>query len=127
MQFTVSQQAWIISQHLASPLVQVMQTPSFVISHLHMPIVKLQQQTTMPFIMQQQVHMPPCSIVHRFCTMLAAILSSPEQVNFMPPEHFSTLKVQRGTIMRLETLGTPVGVPIVGVPMPGTPIPCRPI
>ena len=51
MQAMQSQQAWIISQHLASPLVQVMHTPSLVISHLHMPMVRLQQQTIMPFIM----------------------------------------------------------------------------
>ena len=38
-----SQQAWIISQHLVSPLVQVMHTPSLVMSHLHMPIIRLQQ------------------------------------------------------------------------------------
>jgi hypothetical protein len=37
-----SQQAWIISQHLLSPLVHVMQTPLSVISYLHCPIVKLQ-------------------------------------------------------------------------------------
>ena len=30
-----SQQAWIISAHLASPLVQVMTQPSLVMSHLH--------------------------------------------------------------------------------------------
>jgi hypothetical protein len=46
--------------------VQVMQTPSFVWSHLHMPIVRLQQQTIMPFIMAQQVHIPPANIVHKF-------------------------------------------------------------
>ena len=68
-----SQQAWIISQHLLSPLVQVMQTPSSVISHLHMPIVRLQQQTIMPFIIMQQLHMPPAIIVQRFCIMLHAI------------------------------------------------------
>ena len=49
-----SQQAWIMSQQALSPLVQVMQQPSSVISHLHMPMVRLQQQTIMPFIMQQQ-------------------------------------------------------------------------
>jgi hypothetical protein len=59
MVFMQSQQAWIISQHFWSPLVQVMQTPLLVISHLHMPIVKLQQQTIMPFIVQQQPHMAP--------------------------------------------------------------------
>ena len=48
MELRQSQQAWIISQHLASPLVQVMQTPSSVISHLHRPIVRLQVQTIRP-------------------------------------------------------------------------------
>jgi hypothetical protein len=61
-----SQQAWIISQHLASPLVQVMQTPLSVISHLHMPIVMLQQHTIIPFIIMQQLHIPPAIIEHRF-------------------------------------------------------------
>ena len=96
-----SQQAWIIEQQAGSPLVQVMQTPSSVISHLHMPIVMLQQQTIMPFIIMQQLHMPPWSIEQRFCTMLQAILSSHEQVIFMPPVIFSILKVQRGTISQL--------------------------
>jgi hypothetical protein len=118
-----SQQAWIISQHLGSPLVQVMHTPSLVMSHLHMPMVRLQQKTTMPFIMQQQLHMPPASMVHRFCTMLQATLSSQEQVIFMPPEHFSTLNVQRGTIIQLLPTGMPVGAPTAPVPMPGTPMP----
>lgn len=36
-----SQQACNISQHFGSPLVQVMQQPSSVISHLHMPHEKL--------------------------------------------------------------------------------------
>ena len=53
-----SQQAWIIAAQLLSPLVQVMQTPLSVGSHLHMPIVMLQQQTIMPFIIMQQLHMP---------------------------------------------------------------------
>jgi hypothetical protein len=96
---TQSQHAWIISQHFASPLVQVMEIPSGIISHLHMPIVKLQQQTIMPFIMQQQLHRPPVSIVQRFCIMLHAALSSHEHVIFMPPLIFSILNVQRGTIM----------------------------
>ena len=94
-----SQQAWIMSQQALSPLVQVMQTPSSVISHLHMPIVRLQQQTIMPFIIMQQLHMPPAIIVQRFCIMLQAILSSQVQVIFMPPVHFSIFIVQRGTIM----------------------------
>jgi hypothetical protein len=36
------QQAWSISQHCGSPLVQVMQKPVSVISKRHMPQVKLQ-------------------------------------------------------------------------------------
>ena len=80
----------------------------------------------MPLYMTQQLHMPPASIVHRFCTMLHASLSSQQQVTLKPPVHFSTLKVQRGTIIQLVTAGTPVGVAMVGVPMPGTPIPGTP-
>jgi hypothetical protein len=98
MQLRQSQQAWIISPHLLSPEVQVMQMPLSVISHLHMPMVRLQQQTIMPFMVIEQLHMPPCSIVQRFCIMLHAIWSSHEQVIFMPPWHFSNFIVQRGTI-----------------------------
>jgi hypothetical protein len=111
-----SQQAWIISQHLASPLVQVITQPSAVISHLHMLMVMLQQQTIMPFIIMQQLHMPPASIVHRFCIMLQAILSEQEQVTFMPPWHFSNFMVQRGTIIMFMPVGIPVGIPVVPAP-----------
>jgi hypothetical protein len=81
----------------------------------------------MPFIRQQQLHMPPASIVHKFCTMLQAILSSQEHMIFMPPVHFSILMVQRGTIIQLVAAGIAVGAPIVEAPMPGTPIPGIPI
>ena len=81
----------VVIYGMASPDVQVTQTPLSVISHLHMPIVRLQQHTIMPFIMTQQEHMPPCSMVHRFCIMLRAIWSSHTQVIFMPPWHFSNL------------------------------------
>jgi hypothetical protein len=118
-----SQQDWIISQNLASPLVQVMVQPSLVMSHLHMPIVRLQQKTTMPFMTMQQLHMLPASMVQRFCTMLAAILSSQLQVIFMPPGHFSIFMVQRGTIIML---GAIVEAPMVGVAIPGIPMPAMP-
>jgi hypothetical protein len=130
MQERQSQQAWIISQHLVSPLVQVTQQPSLVISHLHIPMVMLQQQTMAPLSMQQQLHRPPASIVHRFCIMLAAILSSQEQWIFMPPVHFSNLKVQRGTISQLTAgmVAEPgMGDAIPGVPIIGMPIPVRSI
>ncbi len=55
-----------MAQQSLSPDVQVMQTPSLVISHLHIPMVRLQQQITMPFIMQQQLHMEPAMLMHRF-------------------------------------------------------------
>jgi hypothetical protein len=48
-----SQQAWIILQQSASPLVQVIIIPSLVISHLHMPMVMLQVIIIMPFIIMQ--------------------------------------------------------------------------
>jgi hypothetical protein len=121
MQLRQSQQAWIISQHLPSPLVQVMQTPLAVISHLHRPIVKLQQQTIMPFIIMQQLTMPPCNMVHRFCIMLHAIWSSHEQVIFIPPWHFSNFSMQRGTIVQLA--GIALGPLIIGVPIPAAPMP----
>src|SRR4051794_21017712 len=120
-----SQQAWIMSQHLASPLVHVMMQPSAVISHLHMPMVMLQQQTIMPFIIMQQEHIPPASIVQRFCIMLTDILSSLVHIIFIPPVHFSIFTVQRGTIIIFAVVGIEDGMPIV--PMPVVPIPARSI
>jgi hypothetical protein len=122
-----SQQAWIMAQQFASPLVQVIVTPSSVISHLHMPIIRLQQQTIMPFIIMQQLHIPPASIVQRFCIMPTDILSSLVQVIFMPPVHFSILIVQRGTIIIPGPPGMVVGAPIVPMPMPWAPMPAMPI
>jgi hypothetical protein len=86
----------------------------------------------MPFIMTEQLHMPPANMVQRFWTMLQAILSSQTQVTFMPPWHFSTLKPQRGTIIQLVATGMPPvtptpGAPIEGFDMPGIPIPVRSI
>jgi hypothetical protein len=80
----------------------------------------------MPFIMQQQLHMPPWSIVHRFCTMLQAILSSHEQVIFMPPLHFSTFMVQRGTVIQFMPCGKD-GALTGGVMRPGVAMPAIPI
>jgi hypothetical protein len=109
--------------------VQVRHTPLVVISQEHMPMVRLQQQTIMPFIIMQQVHMPPARAEHRFCTMVQAMGSSHTQVIFMPPLHFSILKVQRGTIIQFMDDGivgmvAPEDIPI---PEPGIPIPIRSI
>ena len=54
-----SQHAWIMAPQSLSPLVQVIVQPLSVISHLHMPIIRLQQQAIIPFIIMQQLHMPP--------------------------------------------------------------------
>jgi hypothetical protein len=81
----------------------------------------------MPFNMQQQLQTPPASMVHRFWTMLQASLSSHEQVIFIPPVYFSTLKVHRGITIQLVPMGIPVGVPTGGVPMVGTPRPGTPM
>ena len=118
-----SQQAWIILQQLLSPLVQLMQTPFLVISHLHMPIVMLQVQTGMPFIMQQQLHMPPDIMLQRFCNMLQATWSSQLQWIFMPSAHFSNFISQRGSIIQLLPAGIEAGAPIDGLLMPGIIVP----
>jgi hypothetical protein len=121
MQLMLSQQAWIMLQQFLSPLVQVMQQPSAVISHLHMPIIRLQQNIVMPFIMQQQLHIPPAIIVHRFWSMPRDVSSSHMQLIFMPPAHFSNFIVQRGTIIMFMPMGIP---PVAGiVPADMRPIP----
>jgi hypothetical protein len=121
MQLRQSQHDWIISQHLASPLVQVTTMPLSVISHLHNPSARLQQQTIMPFIIMQQLHRPPCIMLHRFCIMLHAVLSSQVQVIFIPPWQRSNFIVQRGTIIQLAGIEAVPGMPaevIPAVPMP---------
>jgi hypothetical protein len=102
----------------------MMHTPSLVMSHLHIPMVKLQQQTIMPFIITQQLHIPPAIILHRFCTMPQAILSSQEHVIFIPPVHFSILRVHRGTIIQFIIPGIAVVEPVIGAPIPGILMPC---
>jgi hypothetical protein len=95
-----------------------------------MPIIMLQLQQTIPFIMQQQEHIPPASMVHRFCIIARATASSHMQVIFIPPDIFSTVILQRGTIIMFGAMGA---VPIPGIvdipamPMPGMPIPVRSI
>jgi hypothetical protein len=102
----------------------MMQQPSPVISHLHIPMVRLQQHTTMPFIMQQQLHIVPARVAHRFCSILQAILSAQLHTIFMPPVHFSNLTVQRGTIAPIVGVA---GMPIPVLMEPGMPIVAGPI
>lgn len=85
----------------------------------------------MPFIMQQQLSMPPAIIVQRFCSMAAETLSSQAQVTFIPPGHFEKVKVQRGTIIMFMPGEAGACEPIIPVDpdigMPGIAIPERSI
>ena len=54
-----SQQACSISQQVLSPLVHVMQQPSLVRSHLHVPQQRLHWQTVIPFIVQLGLYVSP--------------------------------------------------------------------
>jgi len=112
-----------MASHALSPLVQVTQHPSLVISHLHMPMVRLQQQTIIPFIMQQQLTIPPAIMPQRFCIMAQAAGSLLLQVIFIPPAHFSTFIVQRGTITMFGAIA-PAGADI---PAPPIAIPLMPV
>jgi hypothetical protein len=107
-----------MSQQALSPLAQVTVQPSLVISTLHAPMVKLQVQTTIPFIMAQTLHIPPVIIVQRFCIMVQAVASSQVQVIFIPLAVFSIFIMQRGTI---TMFGAIVGIPVpigMGLPIP---------
>jgi hypothetical protein len=108
-----AQQASIMAEHAGSPLVQVMETPSSVASNLQRPMVRLQQQTIIPFIMQQQLHRPPVIMLQRFCNMPADTLSSHEQTTCMPPLHLVNVIVQRGTIIMFMPAGDGAWVPII--------------
>jgi hypothetical protein len=92
-----------------------MHTPCSVVSHLHIPIIKLQQQTIIPFIIRQQLHIPPAIIVQRFCIIVADILSSHEHVIFIPSLHFSIFMVHRGTIIHCGAVGMVADPPMVPV------------
>jgi hypothetical protein len=106
-----------------SPVVQVRQQPSLVISHLQLHMAKLHWHISMPFIMQQQLHMPSAIMRQRFCTMAHAISSSQMQWIFMPPAHFSIFSVQRGTMHILPPAGMAEGIPAPGIAAPlGIPI-----
>jgi hypothetical protein len=106
-----SQQAWSILHIALSPLVKVMQTPSFIIVHSHLHMAILQQHMVMPFIMQHMLIMPPAAILHMFCKVAAATASSHRHMTFMPPSHISIFIVQRGII----------AMPMLGIVMPGMP------
>ena len=80
-----SQQAWIMAEHFGSPEVQV--TVQTLVGHLALA----QAHGQVAAAHHHAVHHDAAaahaagSMVHRFCTMLAAIWSSQTQVIFMPP------------------------------------------
>src|SRR3569832_392567 len=115
-----SQQACSIWQQALSPLMQVMQQPSLVISHSQLHMTMLHWQTTMPFIMQQQLHMPSHIMRHMFCNMAQAISSSHLQWILMPLGHFSIFIVQQGTMHVPMLVG--IGIPEVDIGVPMLPI-----
>jgi hypothetical protein len=115
-----SQQACNIWQQALSPLMQVMQQPSLVISHSQLHMTMLHWQTTMPFIMQQQLHMPSHIMRHMFCNMAQAISSSHLQWILMPLGHFSIFIVQQGTMHVPMLVG--IGIPEVDIGVPMLPI-----
>jgi hypothetical protein len=122
-----SQHPWIMSQQALSPLVQVITHPSLVISHLHTPIIRLQVQTTIPFMTQHIEHIPPAIIEQRFCIIAQAVGSVHMQDTFIPPETFSTLKVHRGTIIMFGAMGVVPGIGAVPMPIPDIPFIVRSI
>jgi hypothetical protein len=105
-----SQQACNIWQQALSPLMQVMQQPSLVISHSQLHMTMLHWQTTIPFIMQQQLHMPSHIMRHMFCNMEQAISSSHLQWILMPLGHFSIFIVQQGTMHVPMPVGIDIGM-----------------
>jgi hypothetical protein len=102
-----------------SPLVQVMQTPSAVSSQVQLHMVMLHWQTQTPFFMHMHEHSPSHSILQRFCSVAQPTSSSHEQYIFIPPAHFSSRIVQRGTISRLPAVGVSVETPIPGTVVHG--------
>ncbi len=126
-----TQHAWIMAEQVGSPVVHVMQTPASVASHLQRPMVRLHEQTVIPFMMAQQLQSPPAIMVQRFWSIAAETLSSQAQTIFIPPLHFSKVIVQRGTIIMFVPAGAVAVVPItpVGPVMltPAIPTPARSI
>jgi hypothetical protein len=107
---SVSQQAWTIAQHALSPLLQVMQQPSAVYSHLQMQQVRLHWQTVRPFRVAQHEQSPPASALQRFCSVAQATSSSHVQWILNPSLHFSNRSLQRGTTHQ-PGAGAPVARP----------------
>jgi hypothetical protein len=75
-----SQQACNCSQHLSSPLVQVIFTPFLLYSQWQWPQAKLHWQTAIPLKVAPQLQRPPARALHRLCKVAVATSSSQRQV-----------------------------------------------
>jgi hypothetical protein len=104
-----SQQAWIISQHFLSALVQVMQTPSLVFSQWQKPKVRLHWQIWMPLQQAQHEQVPSQSMLQRVCNWAQATSSSQAQWILNPPLHFSNSSLQRGITEKPAAAGAALG------------------
>jgi len=115
-----SQQAWIISQHLLSPLVQVMQQPSLVFSQRQWPQQNETLQHWMPFQVQQQEQVPSQRAWHRLCSVAAETWSGQRQLILQPVLVFSNDSSHRGTTHTLPA-GAPMGVGLGAGPVAKAP------
>ncbi len=104
-----SQQAWIISAHFLSALVQVMHTPSLVFSQWQKPKARLHWQIWMPLQQAEHEQVPSQSMLQRFCNWPQATSSSHEQLILKPPLHFSNSSLQRGITEKLPVVGAAIG------------------
>jgi hypothetical protein len=53
----------------------------------------------MPFVLMEQLHIPPAFRAQRYCSMLAVAGWLHLQVSVIPPVHFSILLAQRGAVI----------------------------
>ena len=91
-----------------SPLVQLMQQPSLVYSHLQIPTVKLHWQQGIPLHVQQQLQRPSANMRQRFCKVPRATSSSQRQWILQPFEVFSNSTLQRGSTHQFADCGCPI-------------------
>src|SRR4029078_4904917 len=103
------QHAWIMAWQALSPLVQLMQQPSFVYSHLQIPTVTVRVQQQVALQVQAQLHRLSDSMGQRFCSVPRATSSSQRQWILQPFEVFSNSTVQRGTTHQLALAGETAG------------------
>jgi hypothetical protein len=94
-----------------SPLVHVIEQPSFVYSHLQLQLANEQLQHWMPLCVQQQLQRPSASMRQRFCSVAQESSSSARQCILKPPVHFSNSTLQRGTTHQLPAAGEAAGKP----------------